>query len=160
MKLLLSFLLLSSPLYAAKYEPLDIKAGLWRYEIVENSAIDSMLAKVPEAQREMMKNMLKGQMKSYDTCQTKEMLQDPEGKFKEVANKEPKMKGCDFVVVKSSKKYNHSKIKCPTEDYNTDIKINVISQTEQKQTVVTNTPTPNSKLVVKATWVGNCEDEK
>lgn len=159
MKIILSLLLLSTSTFAAKFKPLDVKAGLWRYEIVENSAIDKMLEKVPEAQREMMKSMLKGKMQSFESCQTPEMLKDPEGKFKEAVAKNPELKGCEFNILKSSASYNHSKIKCPNKSHDSDIQIKVVNTKEQQQTVVTNTPSPNSKIVIKATWVGDCKEE-
>lgn len=149
--------LLSLSTFASKFKALNIKEGLWRYEIIENSAVDSLLAKVPEAQRKMMKEMMKAKMKSYDACQTKDMLQDPEGKFKEAVSKNPDMKDCEFEVIKSSKEFNHSKIKCPKQNNNMDIKVKVISETEQEQTVISNLPTPDTKIVVRAVWVGACE---
>ncbi|MCR9203583.1 MAG: DUF3617 family protein [Halobacteriovoraceae bacterium] len=159
MKTFLALLLLSTSTFAVKFKQLDIKAGLWRHEIVENSAIDKMLEKVPEAQRAMMKSMMKEKMNSYDACQTPEMLKDPEGKFKEAVAKKPEMKGCEFVILKSSSKYNHSKIKCPEKKLNMDIKIEVLNEKEQKQTVLTNVPQPNSNIVVRARWVGECKEE-
>lgn len=159
MKILLSLFLLSTSAFAVKFEKLNIKPGLWRHEIIENSAIDKMLEQVPEAQRAMIKNMMKGKMKSYDACQTPAMLNDPEGKFKEAVAKKPEMKGCEFVILKSSSKFNHSKIKCPEKSLNMDIKIEIVSEKEQKQTVVTNIPQPNSNLVIRALWVGECKEE-
>jgi len=159
-KFLIFFIIINSSinlLGAVEHIPLKVKSGLWRHEIVENSAFEKILGNLPEEQKLMMKKVLQEKMKSFKVCQTAEMLKDPAGKFKEAIAKNPKIKNCNFKLLQSRKDFHHSKIVCSDKNWNTEVIVEVINEKEQKQTVITSLPVPGTKVVVKANYVGDCK---
>lgn len=150
------------------YTPLDIKPGLWEYKTDTDAMMDAMLANVPEAQREMVKQMMKskggaamaGQLnKPIYQCHTAEMIKDPEGVFEAQKKQNPDMAKCDFKMLSSGKTKANFKLKCTEKG---DITVTVKTQGKTKQIIETKMdyPQPNTKIKSTATWVSSdCSKE-
>ncbi len=155
MKFLLLFSL-SLPLYA--FTPLDMKPGLWEFTTDTSAIMEQALAKIPEAQREMVKKMMakstEAMVKPVKTCQTKEMISDPEGVFKQQVASNPKMKDCKYEVLKSSKTYAKVKFSCK-DGISAEVEVNVKSPTEQISTVKTNQLNNDNKIKTVGKWISN-----
>jgi hypothetical protein len=151
MKFILLFFF-SLPLYA--FTPLDMKPGLWEFTTDTSAIMEQALAKIPEAQREMVKKMMakstEAMIKPVKTCQTKEMISDPEGVFKQ---------DCKYEVLKSSKTYAKVKFSCK-EGINAEVEVNVKSPTEQISTVKTNQLNTDNKIKTVGKWISSdCSGE-
>jgi hypothetical protein len=160
MKFILLFFF-SLPLYA--FTPLDMKPGLWEFTTDTSAIMEQALAKIPEAQREMVKKMMakstEAMIKPVKTCQTKEMISDPEGVFKQQVASNPKMKDCKYEVLKSSKTYAKVKFSCK-EGINAEVEVNVKSPTEQISTVKTNQLNTDNKIKTVGKWISSdCSGE-
>lgn len=143
---------------SAAYTPLDIKPGLWEYTTDTSAIMDQTLANIPEAQREMVKKMMAKSagvmIKPVKVCQTKEMINDPQGVFKQQMANNPKMKECKYDILKSSKSYAKIKFNCK-DGIGAEVEVNVKSPTEQITTANTSYPTPNTVIKTVGKWISN-----
>ena len=157
--LLLSLSLISLSTFAVT--PLDIKAGLWKYETDTDSMMDSMLATVPEAQREMVKQMMKSKggagmaaqiNKPIFQCHTEEMIKDPQGVFEAQKKQNPEMSKCDFKMVSSSSTKAKFKLNC---EQTGNMVVSVKTEGKEKQIIETTmSKGPMKNIKSTATWVG------
>jgi hypothetical protein len=141
--------------------PLDIKAGLWKYETDTDAIMDSMLATVPEAQREMVKQMMKSKEgagmaaqinKPIYQCHTEQMIKDPQGVFEAQKKQNPKMANCAFKMVSSSSTKARFKLNC---EQTGDMEVSVKTEGQEKQIIETTMKKgPMKSIKSTATWVG------
>lgn len=159
----MKFILLFMASTSFAYTPLDLKPGLWKYETDPTSLIESALANVPEAQREMVKAMMEkmGKDKIPGTtvyaCQTAEILKDPEAMFKQQAKNNEKMKDCEFKVKESSEKKAIFNLTCKN---GVNAHVSMVVQNPKKHTSLAKMKLPqmnNKETQVKTvgTWAGS-----
>jgi len=148
---LLFLVLISSKTFSSL--PLDIKLGLWEYEVDLSSnpmmkvAMDG-IKNLPKAQRDMiMKKMgaTKGLQKSLQ-CFTKDDMNNWEKKISKSMNKE----GCKLKVKKSTKKVYHALMKCKSAEGDIDL---LLTMTNNKKGTtfmrMSNGPMPSVKVKMK-----------
>lgn len=148
------------------YTPLDIKPGLWEYKTDTSAMMEAMLANVPEAQREMVKKMMKSKQgagmaaqinKPIYQCQTAEMIKDPQAVYESQKKQNPKMSNCDFKMLSSSKSKAEFKVTCDEGEMKGDIKVKIEAKSRTKQVIESEMPFPQAGTKVKsiATWVSD-----
>lgn len=144
-----------------------MKPGLWEYKTDLNNSdlLKDALAKIPKAQRAMVKKMMASKMKAMNKpqrqCVTADELKDPETHFKKAQQKNKDMKDCTITPFKSSSKFFHGKFSCPKKNYSVEMKITV----ENPKKTITKAMVPypgqaNKTVSSIGTWISKCVKKK
>jgi hypothetical protein len=161
MKLIITLLLLTSPIHAVT--PLDMKLGYWEYKIdlgtnpMMKKAMAS-LSKLPKAQRDqVIKSMgmsTSGIKKTY-ICFTSKDMKNWEEKISGIMDKD----GCKMIVKKSTKKIYEAVRKCKDEQGNMEFSFKMLSNKEGSSSVIMSmSPKP---INTKMSWVSSkCPKKK
>lgn len=121
------------------FVPLDMALGYWETttKIDASEMMATMLANIPEEQREAVRGMMESKMKLPVTkqCVTKETFENMESKLKESLSGHEEM-NCDFEVVTSTSKVFSGVFSC--EGNSTRITTTVINSKRHESKLVTN----------------------
>jgi hypothetical protein len=165
LKIILS-LVISSNLFAVDMKPMNIEPGLWKSETkMDNGGmIKQMLAKVPEAQRAMVKQMMEKSMKKQlpatDVCFTKEMINNPQKVYEEQMAKNTQ--GCKFNVKESTSTKFSGTMVCKDKNFSSDFvwKVKNKKETESVVNIVSNGGAKQKIHVISKWFKADCKPKK
>ena len=154
--LLLGFLVAANTVHAEiEMVPLDMELGYWETnaEMLQSDALTKILESVPEAQRDMMREMMGNKMKipTTEQCITQDSFKDLEEKMRDSLGDQGASRECKFEVISSSRKEYSGKLVC--EGMDTFIQTKVINSKLQETMVEsTSEGLGSTKLKMTAEW--------
>jgi len=116
----------------------DMELGYWVTTADTSSMIEKALASMPEASREMMRNMMQEKMKESATsrqCITKETMSNFDEQMKEAFAENP---SCKFTVTESTKSKFSATVSC--DGTTSLLTTNFVSARRNESTITSSVP--------------------